>query len=127
MKNAESAIEYAIYLCLFLTALVSGIMLSESNQLELNYADEVISGADHDLVMAPRIEGSETVQGAAVVQSIFHIHDIHADIQVDGLLFDKNLDMEYTDVSMIDVRGTYRSDYVRDQNGMLQKVIFRKV
>ncbi|MGM1023176.1 MAG: hypothetical protein ACQEXV_22320 [Bacillota bacterium] len=89
--------------------------------------DEVISGSDRNMVTAPRIEGEETIEGTAVVQSIFHIAEIGADIQVDGLLFDKNLNMDYTDVSMVDVHGTYRTQYIRDNNGVLLRVIFKRV
>ncbi|QNR65214.1 hypothetical protein IAQ67_14960 [Paenibacillus peoriae] len=127
MKNAASMIEFSALFFLFLTALISGSYLFETTHRTMVEADSTINGRDRNLIETPLIEGSETVDGASVVQSIFQIAEINADIQVDGLLYDKNLNMDYTDVSMINVNDMYRTEYQRDSDGILQKLIFRRV
>ncbi|MEB9896268.1 hypothetical protein P4K96_22765 [Bacillus cereus] len=66
----------------------------------------------------------ETYTGAEVVQSIYHIHHINADIQVRNQFFLKTLDIDETDISGINLQNVYEVTFIRDSAGTLKTIIF---
>ncbi|MDP4095283.1 hypothetical protein OIN60_00560 [Paenibacillus sp. P96] len=111
---------------LFISAAVSGIGLFRENHQALGEVNAVMDSRDRNLVVMPVIEEEERISGSAVMQSIFQIAELGADIQVDGYLFSKDVIIEETDVSMIAPQAVYSTAYQRNGDGVLQRVIFRK-
>lgn len=65
-----------------------------------------------------------TVSGSEVLQSLYHIHQMGAEIQVDEVMFAPDMDPDRTDMSMIDVHQQYVPVHQRDTTGQLVKLIF---
>ncbi|MNJ79394.1 hypothetical protein D3C77_773990 [compost metagenome] len=59
-----------------------------------------------------------------MLQSIYNINSLNADITVDYKFFYRYLDIETTDVSHIDLKRVYKVSYIRDQYGVLQTIVF---
>ncbi|MNC83910.1 hypothetical protein D3C75_1381440 [compost metagenome] len=66
------------------------------------------------------------MNGTTVLQSIFQIAEIDADILVDGYLFQKDADIHETNVGMISLKSVYGIEYFRNDQGKLERVVFRK-
>ncbi|MNW24138.1 hypothetical protein D3C74_08490 [compost metagenome] len=111
---------------LFIAAITVAISLYSQSQAALAMVDEAISSRDRDLIMSPVVEGNEVVNGTTVLQSIFQIAEIDADILVDGYLFQKDADIHETNVGMISLKSVYGIEYFRNDQGKLERVVFRK-
>jgi hypothetical protein len=70
------------------------------------------------------VNQEEYYTGAEVLQSIYQINSLNVDIKVDTLFFNRNLDIETTDVTGIDLKRLYKVSYLRDQQGVLQTIVF---
>ncbi|MFB5268095.1 hypothetical protein ACE41H_15110 [Paenibacillus enshidis] len=116
----------ALGFLLFISAAAVGTGLFIQNHVALDEVDAALSSRDRDIVVIPVMEEEEKVSGAGVMQSIFQIAELGADIQVDGYLFSKDAGIEDTDVSIIDLRAVYSSSYQRNGDGRLERLIFRK-
>ncbi|MFM9280874.1 hypothetical protein [Paenibacillus jiagnxiensis] len=126
MNIATKMMIASIGILLFVSAAAVGVQLFRGNHDALNEVDAAISSRDRNMAVIPAVEGEESVSGATVVQTIFQIAAIGADIQVEGYLFSKDVNIDDTDVSMIPLKATYTTEYQRDSQGNLQRVIFRK-
>jgi hypothetical protein len=124
MSNAATFLKFAAMLSLFLIALTASVELSQAIKLAVNKTDELVYGMDNNLVRQPKTMGEYTVNGAEVLQSIFHIGEIGASIVVDGYYFPVNLQIDQTNVSMIHLSGTYTMSNIRNADGTLNTVIF---
>ncbi len=111
---------------LFITAITVAISLNSQSQAALATVDEAITIRDRDLIMSPALEGDEVVYGTIVLQSIFQIAEIDADIIVDGYLFQKDADIHEANVGMISMESDYGIEYFRNNQGKLERVVFRK-
>lgn len=111
---------------LFITAITVAISLYSQSQAALAAVDEAISARDRDLIMSPVIEGDEVVYGTTVLQSIFQIAEINADILVDGHLFQRDTNIHEMNVGMISLEARYGIEYFRNDQGKLERVVFRK-
>jgi ABC-type phosphate transport system ATPase subunit len=116
----------AVGFLLFISAAAVGAGLFIQNHIALDEVDAVLGSRDRDVVLVPVVEGEEKVSGAAVMQSVFQIEEVGTDIQVDGYLFSKDVDIKDTDVSIVDLRAIYSMAYQRDGDGVLERLIFRK-
>lgn len=124
MNNAAKFLKFAAIFALFVMALSAAVELTQTNKLTADKTDDMIYGTDWNLIQVPKIMGEFTVSGPEVLQSIFHIQEIGADIQVDGYYFSKGLIIDQTNVSMIDLTGNYAATYVRNTDGTLNQVVF---
>ncbi|MFS0841359.1 hypothetical protein [Paenibacillus sp. 1P03SA] len=125
MSNITKLLFFSAVFLLFLAALYAAIELSKTSKFAADGADLMIYGIDRDLTQQPKVEGEPEVSGKDVLQSIFHITDINADIEVDGIFFSKALNIDETDVSMIQVNRKYSVDHLRRADGSLHKVVFQ--
>ncbi|MFB5679166.1 hypothetical protein ACE3NQ_28850 [Paenibacillus terreus] len=116
----------AVGFLLFISAAAVGAGLFIQNHAALDEVDAALSSRDRDVVLIPVMEGEEKVSGAAVMQSVFQIAGLGVDIQVDGYLFSKDVGIEDTDVSIVDLRAVYSTAYQRNGDGVLERLIFRK-
>lgn len=126
MSITGKAILISVGFLLFISAIWTAGELFNENHKALDIVDQAIYGRDRDLLSAPKIEknGDNSVSGAIVLQTIRNISAQNADIQVNGVTFSKNLDIDETDVSMIDLSKSYRSQFIRDSKGIMTNIIF---
>ncbi|MBV6717214.1 hypothetical protein [Paenibacillus chitinolyticus] len=125
MSNISRLLIFSAVFLMFLTALYVAIELSYTSKLAADGADSMIYGIDRNLTQQSKIESEPVVPGAYVLQSIFHISDLDADIDVDGIHFSKALNIDETDVSMIQVNRKYSVEHLRRADGSLHKVVFQ--
>lgn len=111
---------------LFITAITVAISLYSQSQAALATVDEAITIGDRDLITSPALEGDEVVYGTTVIYSVFQIAEIDADIIVDGYLFQKDADIHEANVGMISLESDYGIEYFRNNQGKLERVVFRK-
>lgn len=124
MENAAQMISLSVAFILFVTALSFSHDALTARNLLLDEADRVLDERDPNL--APRLEipPSYTVTGAAVLQSIYHIRSIDADIQVGLTEYGRDVDRDRIDASGIRLTGLYRVKQVWRPDGSLERVIF---
>lgn len=79
---------------------------------------------DHRLYTTYGSVEEESYSGAEVLQSIQRIKEIKANIQVEGVIFQQTLNIDNVDVSMINLRKSYKVKYVRDTSGIVTTIIF---
>lgn len=99
-----------------------------SYTLQENSIEAVIVSAEHEeRRLSPIIEmaSEESYTGAQVIQTLYQINEIEADIQVNNTQFSKLIDIKSTDVSSIDPYKVYIVTFQRNTEGMLEKIIFR--
>lgn len=121
---AQKMIELTAAIGLFIGALTIGAMLFIKVSQAVEITNKFNVGQDRNIHTTLAIPKKYEVTGAEVLQSIYHIGSIGADIQVDGQEFFRNLDINHMDVSKIDVHRSYVPTYIRDENGGLSKIIF---
>ncbi|MEK3787499.1 hypothetical protein [Paenibacillus sp. FSL K6-1230] len=126
MNVVERMLFMSLSVGLFITAITVAISLYSQSQASLATVDEAITIRDRDLIMSPALEGDEVVYGTTVLQSIFQIAEIDADIIVDGYLFQKDADIHEANVGMISMESDYGIEYLRNNQGKLERVVFRK-
>ncbi|WP_181151215.1 hypothetical protein [Paenibacillus sp. PCH8] len=83
-----------------------------------------VSNMDYRLFTTSGSIEDETYSGAEVLQSIQRIQKIGANIQVEGITFTQSIDIDNTDVSMINLKKSYRTKYVRNTAGLITTIIF---
>lgn len=83
-----------------------------------------INEQDKRLFTTLEVGGEEAYSGAEVLQSIRQIKSINADIKVENTIFSKDLDIDVTDLSMIDLNRNYLVTFIRATNGDLSTVVF---
>ncbi|WP_025680118.1 hypothetical protein [Paenibacillus massiliensis] len=126
MNVVERMVFMSLSVGLFITAITVAISLYSQSQAALATVDEAITIRDRDLIMSPALVGDEVVYGTTVLQSIFQIAEIDADIIVDGYLFQKDADIHEANVGMISLESDYGIEYLRNNQGKLERVVFRK-
>ncbi|WP_028590787.1 hypothetical protein [Paenibacillus massiliensis] len=126
MNVVERMVFMSLSVGLFITAITVAISLYSQSQAALATVDEAITIRDRDLIMSPALVGDEVVYGTTVLQSIFQIAEIDADIIVDGYLFQKDADIHEANVGMISMEADYGIEYFRNNQGKLERVVFRK-
>lgn len=126
MNVVERMLFMSLSVGLFITAITVAISLYSQSQAALATVDEAITIRDRDLIMSPALEGDEVVYGTTVLHSIFQIAEIDADIIVDGYLFQKDADIHEANVGMISLESDYGIEYLRNNQGKLERVVFRK-
>lgn len=123
--NSEDSVSMLATVMWFIASLSIVFM---SFTLQENSIDAVILSAENeDRRLSPIIEmaSEESYTGAQVIQTLYQINEIEADIQVNNTQFSKLIDIESTDVSSIDPYKVYTVTFQRDTEGMLEKIIFR--
>ncbi|BFH13581.1 enoyl-CoA hydratase [Paenibacillus melissococcoides] len=124
MENAARMISLSVAFILFVAALsFSRDAVTARNQL-LNEADRILDERDPNLAPRLQIPPTYTVTGAAVLQSIYHIRAIDADIQVGTTEYGREVDREHIDASGIRLNGLYRMKQIWRPDGSLERVIF---
>jgi uncharacterized protein YycO len=125
MGNSSSLmIEITVAISLFVGALTMYAILFVNVAQVVESTNKVTGSQDRNVHTTLVIPEDYLVSGAEVLQSINHIGQIGVDIQVDSKVFSRSLDIDYTDVSMIDVFGLYKPVHERDANGQLLKVVY---
>lgn len=122
-ESVSDYLYYAAWIMLFLIALGTAstdLSIQQRAQQSMQEAATV----DHRLFTTFGSVEEETYSGAEVLQSIQRIQDIRANIQAEGVTFQQTLDIDSTDVSMINLRKTYKVQYVRDASGTVTTIIF---
>jgi len=122
-ESVSDYLYYAAWIMLFLIALGTAstdLSIQQRAQQSMQEAATV----DHRLFTTFGSVEEETYSGAEVLQSIQRIQDIRANIQVEGVTFQQTLDIDSADVSMINLRKTYKVQYVRDASGTVTTIIF---
>lgn len=123
--NLEKALFVVAELFLFITACIFTINGINSQEAAIETFRRAAELEDRRLFTSLEVNGRETYTGAEVLQSIYQIHSINADIEVRGRPFPKTLDIETTIVSGIDLQRTYDVEYIRDGNGVLETIVFK--
>jgi hypothetical protein len=127
MNIATKFMVFAGSLLLFLVSLTIALNLVFTHQSILDRAENYIYGMDKELTNRPEIMTKYQVSGAVVLQSIFQIQTNHVDIQVNDQSFPKDLNIDTTNTSMIDVKAQYVVTYERNPDGSLYRVIFKSI
>ncbi|MFB8378165.1 hypothetical protein [Paenibacillus taichungensis] len=122
-ESASDYLYYAAWIMLFLIALGTA-STDISIQQRAQQSMQETATIDHRLFTTFGSVEEETYSGAEVLQSIQRIEDIGANIQVEGVNFPQNLDIDMTDVSMINLHKSYKVQYVRDTSGAVTTIIF---
>lgn len=122
--TVEKSIFWIVEVFLFITACMFAIG-------GINIQDKAIQAAHRSTELEERRlftdlkdKGEETYTGAEVLMSLYHIHELGADIRVSGTYFSRNTEVEKMDTSMISLRQTYQVDYIYDSSGELQTIVF---
>jgi hypothetical protein len=118
-STTRNMLYLAVTTVMFMTAALTGYFLfnSISNSLQDTFRSNQEQDRNQQTVL--KVTDPYAVSGAAVLQSIYQIADLDADISVDGYLFPKNLDIDETNVSVIDPSRMYSPRYDRDPTGRL--------
>ncbi|MEK4439035.1 hypothetical protein [Paenibacillus sp. FSL K6-2862] len=122
-ESVSDYLYYAAWIMLFLISLGTAstdISIQQQAQQSMQEAATI----DHRLFTTFGSVEEETYSGAEVLQSIQRIQDIRANIQVEGVTFQQTLDIDSADISMINLRKTYKVQYVRDAKGTVTTIIF---
>ncbi|MFS0874018.1 hypothetical protein [Paenibacillus xylanilyticus] len=122
-ESVSDYLYYAAWIMLFLIALGTA-STDLSIQQRAQQSMQETATVDHRLFTTFGSVEEETYSGAEVLQSIQRIQDIRANIQVEGVTFQQTLDIDSADVSMINLRKTYKVQYVRDASGTVKTIIF---
>ncbi|MDQ0087504.1 hypothetical protein J2T12_000898 [Paenibacillus anaericanus] len=122
--NLEKALIVVAELFLFITACIFTINGINSQEAAIETFRRAAELEDRRLFTSLEVNGRETYTGAEVLQSIYQIHSINADIWVEGIPFLRGLNIETTNVSVIDLQRTYDVEYIRDGNGVLKTIVF---
>lgn len=112
---------------LFLGALTACIMLLRSMEQAVQAAHNQAKQFDKNTMVGNEDNSNETYSGTQVLQTVALIRSIGVEIELGGVTFRPDLDLHTTDLSMIQVRSTYRSEYVRGTDGGLQRIRFVRV
>ncbi|PYY31009.1 hypothetical protein [Paenibacillus illinoisensis] len=122
-ESVSDYLYYAAWIMLFLIALGTA-STDISIQQQAQHSMQEAATVDHRLFTTFGSVEEETYSGAEVLQSIQSIQNIRANIQAEGVTFQQTLDIDSTDVSMINLRKTYKVQYVRDASGTVTTIIF---
>jgi hypothetical protein len=109
---------------IFVGALTVGILLFNGTSSTLDGTYQLMKKSDHNQRMDLKITGTYTVTGAQVLQTINLIDDVGCDISVDGVTFHPGLDIQQTDVSVVNLTKKYVPSYTRKSDGSLARVTF---
>ncbi|KGP78662.1 hypothetical protein [Paenibacillus sp. MAEPY2] len=122
-QNTHDFIYYAAWIMIFAIALGSAALGLEQQQRYQGSIQEV-STMDYRLFTTTGSIEEETYTGAEVLQSVQRIQSIKADIQVEGITFTPSIDIDNTDVSMVNLNKSYKAKYVRNSEGVITIIIF---
>ncbi|MCM3130501.1 hypothetical protein PUW24_00050 (plasmid) [Paenibacillus urinalis] len=123
-ENTETSISLATAILIFISAASFALWGLVSQEQSTNNLPQVRANEDHRVFSTIQEVGEELYSGAQVIYSIFRIQEINADIEVEDILFTKNLTIDNTDVSHIDPNKSYSVVYERNTKGELTKIIF---
>ncbi|AWP25198.1 MULTISPECIES: hypothetical protein [Paenibacillus] len=121
--SIERSILLGAMLIVFILAATSAVH-SLDLQNKTFQAFKQINEQDKRLFTTLDVGGKEAYSGAEVLQSIRQIKSINADIKVENTIFSKDLDIDVTDLSMIDLNRNYLVTFIRATNGDLSTVVF---
>ncbi|MFB4321661.1 hypothetical protein RB298_04890 [Priestia sp. BR_2] len=124
-NNAESSISLMAAVIWFVAALSIGLTSYVLQEKSIEAVAIANANEDRRVQTLYKIEANETYSGAQVIQTLYEINKIEADIEVNHLFFSKNINIESTDVSGIDPYKNYIVTFERNTEGKLQKIIFR--
>jgi len=125
--NLERTLFIVAELFLFIVACMFTVDGMRGQEKAIDTFRHAAEQEERRLFTSLEVNGRETYTGAEVLQSIYQIHVLGADIQVvdsQTFFFPKNLDLETLDVSGIDLRRTYDVTYYRDSNGTVLTIVF---
>lgn len=122
--NLEKALIVVAELFLFITACIFTINGINSQEAAIETFRRAAELEDRRLFTSLEVNGRETYTGAEVLQSIYQIQSINADIWVEGIPFPRDLNIETIVVTSIDLQRTYDVEYIRDKNGVLETIVF---
>jgi hypothetical protein len=124
----QQTLKLAAFFLLFLVALTAALELARSDSLGIEHAERLIAAQDPS-VASRSLASEQLVSGAEVLQSIFHIKEIGAAIEVRSEAgtshYSPDLDAEDADLSIIDLQIRYTKTIVRDDEGQVALVLFR--
>lgn len=115
------------YFMLFLLALGAALELVQSNSITIAYTDSFINAKDPSVALQSQLK-EKTASGAEVLQSVYHIRDIGAPIEVRSnvgtLYYEPEEDASVVDVTGIDVSLSYGQLLERSSDGAITRIIF---
>lgn len=123
MKNAAHMISLSFAFILLWRHSISHDAVT-ARKLLVDEADRVLDERNPNLAPRLQIPSTYTVTGAAVLQSIYHIHAIDAVIQVGLTEYVRDVGKDRIDASGIQLNGLYHMKEVWHPDGSLKKVIF---
>jgi hypothetical protein len=113
-----------VELFIFITACIFAINGINIQEAAVNVVHKSTMQDEKRLFTDLKDKGFETYTGAEVLQSIYHIRELNADIRVNGYLFSKNAEIEDINVSVISLNRTYQVQYIRGSDGEVQTIVF---
>jgi hypothetical protein len=123
-ENTEAGISITATIFVFIAAATFALWALVSQEQSVKNMQQLHANEDHRLFNSIQEAGKEVYSGAQVIYSIFQIKNLNADIQVGNLIYSKNLTIENTDVSSIDLDKKFNVTYERNTDGELVKIIF---
>ncbi|WP_212981451.1 hypothetical protein [Paenibacillus azoreducens] len=122
--TVERSIIIVVELFIFITACIFAINGINIQEAAVNVVHKSTMQDEKRLFTDLKDKGFETYTGAEVLQSIYHIRELNADIRVNGYLFSKNAEIEDINVSVISLNRTYQVQYIRGSDGEVHTIVF---
>lgn len=112
----------AVAVTFFIAAVSIAIILFRDISRGLDTSFITNTSEDRTIYSGFKASDARQIDGAFVLQSIYDIKAIGADIKVDGVLYPKTLEIENADTTGIDVKNMYKEHYIRDIKGNLIEI-----
>lgn len=123
-ENLENMWFLTAEIFIFVVASIFAVQSLTSQEKTLQAYYKVSQLEERRLYTSLEVNQEEYYTGAEVLQSIYQINSLNVDIKVDAQVFNRYLDIDTTDVTGIDLKRLYKVSYLRDQNGVLQTIVF---
>lgn len=125
--NLERTLFIVAELFLFIVACTFTVGGMQGQEKAIDTFRHAAEQEERRLFTSLEVNGRETYTGAEVLQSIYQIHVLGANIRVvdsQTLFFPKDLDLDKLDISGINLHRTYDVTYFRDSNGTIETIEF---
>ncbi|ANS75347.1 hypothetical protein AWM70_12620 [Paenibacillus yonginensis] len=122
--TVEKSIIWVVEVFLFITACMFAISGINSQEAAVKVVKHSSEQDERRLYTDLKETGEETYTGAEVIESIYHIKQLDANIEIGRYYFFKSDDLDNIDVSGIDPQQNYKVNYIRDESGKLLTIVF---
>lgn len=124
-ETTESTVSVFVAIMWFVLSVSIAMGSYILQERSLDAVVNAVEREDHRLQTTIKIEDDELYTGAQVIQTLFNINNIEADIQVNEIFFSKVTSIESTDISSIDPKKKYQVSFIRNSEGTIEKILFR--